>query len=86
MRGDFQDLGDVYMFKEALRKIYARTKNSCHAKIAFHCWIKLAEETRIPELGTMGHTIRDKLDGMVCFWTFRHISNANMEGFHNKIR
>ena len=34
----------------------------------------------------MAHTIRDKLDGMVCFWTLRHLSNADMEGFHNKIR
>ena len=86
MRGDFQDLGDAYMFKEALRTIYTRAKNSCHAKIAFHRWIKLAEETQIPELRTMARTIRDKLDGIVSFWTFRHISNASMEGFNNKIR
>ena len=86
MRGDFQDLGDAYMFKEALRTIYTRAKNSCHAKIAFHRWIKLAEETQIPELRTMVRTIRDKLDGIVSFWTFRHISNASMEGFNNKIR
>ena len=31
-------------------------------------------------------TIRDKLDGIVIYWTFRHISNAKMEGFNNKIR
>ena len=86
MRGDFQDLGDAYMFKEALRAIYARVKSSYHAKIAFHRWIKLAEETQIPELRTIAHTIRDKLNGIVSFWTFRHISNASMEGFNNKIR
>lgn len=86
MRGDFQDLGNAYMFKEALRAIYARTKNSCHAKIAFHRRIKLAEETQIPELRTMPHTIRDKLDGIVSFRTFRHISDASMKGFNNKIR
>lgn len=74
------------MFKEALRAIYARAKSSYHAKIAFHRWIKLAEETQIPELRTMAHTIRDKLDGIVSFWTFRHISNTSMEGFNNKIR
>lgn len=34
----------------------------------------------------MVHSIRDKLDGIVSFWTFRHISNASMEGFNNKIR
>ena len=86
MRGDFQDLGDAYMFKEALRTIYARSKTSYHAKIAFHRWCKLAEETGISELKTMARTIRDKLDGIVSFWTFRHISNAKMEGFNNKIR
>ena len=86
MRGDFQDLGDAYMFKEALRTIYMRAKTSYHAKIAFHRWCKLAEETGIPELKTMARTIRDKLDGIVSFWTFHHISNAKMEGFNNKIR
>lgn len=34
----------------------------------------------------MTGTIRDKLEGIVSFWTFRHISNAQMEGFNNKIR
>ena len=48
-RGDFQDLGDAYMFKGALRAIYPRAKNSCHAKIAFHRRIQLAEEIQIPE-------------------------------------
>ena len=86
IRGDFQDLGDAYMFKEALRSIYVRAKTSSHARIAFHRWCKLAEETKVPELGTMAKTIRDKLDGIVSYWSFRHISNASMEGFNNKIR
>ena len=86
MRGDFQDLGDAYMFKEALRCIYVRAKTSYHARIAFHRWCKLAEETEVPELKTMARTIRDKLDGIVSYWTFRHISNASMEGFNTKIR
>ena len=34
----------------------------------------------------MTGTIRDKLEGIVPFWTFRHISNTQMEGFNNKIR
>ena len=86
MRGVFQDLGDAYMFKEALRAIYNQAKTSYHAKIAFHRWCKLAEDTEIPELKTMARTIRDKLDGIVTFWTFRHLTNASMEGFNNKIR
>ena len=86
MRGDFQDLGDAYMFKEALRSIYRQSKDSYHARMAFHRWCKLAEETKIPELMTIARTIRDKLEGIVTYWTFRHISNAKMEGFNNKIR
>jgi transposase len=86
MRGDFQDLGDAYMFKEALRSIYRQAKDSYHARIAFHRWCKLAEETGIHELKTMARTIRDKLEGIVTYWTCRHISNAKMEGFNNKIR
>ena len=86
MRGDFQELGDAYMFKEALRSIYRQAKDSYHARIAFHRWCKLAEETGIPELKTMARTIRNKLDGIVTYWTFRRISNAKMEGFNNKIR
>ena len=65
MRGDCQDLGDAYMFKEALRSIYVRAQTSYHARIAFHRWCKLAEETEVPELGSMAKTIRDKLDGIV---------------------
>ena len=34
----------------------------------------------------MVRTIRNKLEGIVSFWTFRHISNTQMEGFNNKIR
>src|SRR5574344_1990547 len=86
MRDDFQDLGDTYMFKEALKTIYWRAKTSYHANIAFHRWCQLAEETHIPELHTMTKTIRDKLDGIVSFGTYRHINNARMEGFNNKIR
>ena len=86
MRGDFQDLGDAYMFKEALRSIYRQSKDSYHARMAFYRWCKMAEATEIPELMTMARTIRDKLDGIVTYWTFRHISNAKMEGFNNKIR
>ena len=74
------------MFKEALRGIYMRAKNSYQAQIAFHRWCKMAEETGISELKTMARTIREKMDGIVSFWTFRHISNAKMEGFNNKIR
>ena len=72
--------------KPSMRRIYARSKTSYHARIAFHRWCRLAEETEIPELKTMAKTIRDKLDGIVSYWTFRHISNAKMEGFNNKIR
>ena len=86
MRGDFQDLGDAYMFKEALRSIYARAKDSFHARTAFLRWCRLAEETCVPELRTMAQTIRDKLEGIVTYWTFRRISNARMEGFNYKIR
>ena len=34
----------------------------------------------------MPRTIRDKLDGIMTCWTFRHINNAKMESFNNKIR
>ena len=86
LRGKFQELGDTYMFKEALRTIYRIAQNAYHANIAFHRWCKLAEETLVPELKTMAKTIRDRLDGIVSYWTFGHVSNAGMEGFNNKIR
>ena len=86
MRGVFQDLGDAYMFKEALRSIYSQARDSYHATMAFHRWCHMAEETDIPELKSIARTIRDKLDGIVSYWTFHHISNAAMEGFNNKIR
>ena len=63
MRGEFQELGDAYMFKEALRAIYSRAQTSYHARIAFYRWIKLAEETRIPELRTMARTVEETKNG-----------------------
>lgn len=59
---------------------------SYRANIAFHRRGELAEETGIPELKSMARTIRDKLDGITSFRTFRHVSNAKMEGFNNKLR
>ena len=86
LRGNFQELGDTYMFKEALRTIYRVGQNAYQANIAFHRWCKLAEETLVPELTTMAKTLRDRLDGIVSYWTFGHASNASTEGFNNKIR
>ena len=67
MQEEFQELGDAYMFKEALRTIYSRAQTSYHARIAFHRWIKLAEETRVPELRTMAKTIKE---AMICADSF----------------
>ena len=67
MREEFQELGDAYMFKEALWAIYSRAQTSYHARIAFHRWIKLAEETRIPELRTLAKTIKE---AMICADSF----------------
>jgi transposase len=86
LRGNFQELGDTYMFKEALRTIYRVVQNAYQANIALHRWCKLAEETLVPELKTMAKTIRDRMDGIVSYWTFGHASNASTEGFNNKIR
>ena len=86
MRGDYQDLGDVCMFKESLRQIYQKAKTSYHARRAFARWCKAADKTEIPELKTMAKTIRSKMEGIVTYWTFKGISNASMEGFNNKVR
>ncbi len=55
------------MFKETQRMIDMRAKTFCHANIAFHRWVKLAEETGIPELKSMARRIRDKLDGIITY-------------------
>ena len=74
------------MFKEAMGTIYRVVQNAHQANIAFHRWCKLAEETLVTELKIMVKTIRDRLDGIVCYWTFGHTSNASTEDFNNKIR
>ena len=74
------------MFKEALRTIYRIAQNAYQANIAFHRWCQLAKKSFVPELKTIANTIRDRLDGIVSYWTFGHVSKANMEGFNNKIR
>lgn len=73
------------MFKETQRMIDMRAKTFCHANIAFHRWVKLAEETGIPELKSMARRIRDKLDGIITYGTFDRMSKASTEGFNNKI-
>ena len=69
-------LGSRYMFKEVLRTINRVVQNAYQANIALHRWCKRAEETLVPELKTMAKTIRDRLDGIVSYWTFGHASNA----------
>ena len=86
LKGKFQELGDAYMFKEALRTIYRVAQDAYQATIMFLRWCKEAEETLVPELKTMAKTIRDRMDGITSYWTFEHLSNASMEGFNNKIR
>ena len=46
----------------------------------------MVPKTLVLELKTMAKTIRDRLDGIVSYWTFGHVSNASTEGFNNKIR
>ncbi len=72
IRTHFKELADAYMFKESLRSIYRTVTDSYHADLAFHRWCRLAEETQIPELKVMAKTIRNNLDGIKTFWTFRH--------------
>lgn len=86
LKGKFQEIGDAYMFKEALRTIYRVAQNAYHATSLLHKWCKEAEETLIPELKSMAKTIRDRMEGITSYWTFEHLSNASMEGFNNKIR
>ena len=59
-RGEFQERGGMYMFKETLWAIHSRVQMPYHVRIAFHHWIKLAEEAEIPELRTMVKMFRDK--------------------------
>ena len=86
LKGKFQELGDAYIFKEALRTIYRVAQDAYQATIMFLRWCKEAEETLVPELKTMAKTIRDRMEGITSYWTFEHLSNASMEGFNNKIR
>ena len=86
LKGKFQEIGDVYMFKEALRTIYRVAQNAYQATILLLQWCKEAEKMLVPELKTMAKTIRDRMEGITSYWTFEHLSNASMEGFNNKIR
>ena len=55
------------------------------ASIAFKRWTELAEESKIPELVTMGKTIQRHIEGILAFWKTGGITSASMEGFNNKI-
>ena len=56
----------------------------CHHREMEHIPFLSHPKARLTQ--ALERTIRDKLDGIVIYWTFRHISNAKMEGFNNKIR
>jgi transposase len=56
----------------------------CHHRETEHIPFLSHPKARLTK--ALERTILDKLDGIVTYWTFRHISNAKMEGFNNKIR
>ena len=86
MQKHFKELSDAYMLKEALRSIYATASNALEARAAFRRWATLAAATGSRELVAMAKTIREKLSGIITYWTFDRMSNASTEGFNNKIR
>lgn len=86
MRKHFTELRDAYMLKEALRSIYATASNALEARAAFRRWATLAAATGSREFVAMAKTIREKLSGIITYWTFDRMSNASTEGFNNKIR
>ncbi len=86
MRKHFRELADAHMFKESLRSIYATAKNALEARAAFRRWATLAEAAGSRELIAMAKTIREKLKGIITYWTYDRLSNASTEGFNNKIR
>ena len=74
------------MFKESLRSIYKTASDALEARAALRRWSTLAEATGTRELVSMAKTIREKLHGIITYWTFNGLSNASTEGFNNKIR
>lgn len=86
MRKHFSMVADAHMFKESLRSIYKTASNALEARAALRRWATLAEATDARELVSMAKTIREKLHGIITYWTFDGLSNASTEGFNNKIR
>jgi|SaaInlV_165m_DNA_3_1040750.scaffolds.fasta_scaffold25502_1 transposase len=81
----FTELGTGHALKESLRRIYSIANCPYMASIAFKRWTELAEESKIPELVTMGKTIQRHIEGILAFWKTGGITSASMEGFNNKI-
>ena len=86
MRKHFSELADAHMLKEGLRSIYATAGNALEARAAFRRWATAAIATGSREMIAMAKTIREKLSGIITYWTFDRLSNASTEGFNNKIR
>lgn len=86
MRKHFSMIADAHMFKESLRTIYKTAGDALEARAALRRWATLAEATGTRELVSMAKTIREKLHGIITYWTFNGLSNASTEGFNNKIR
>jgi len=86
LRNMFKDLGDVSMFKEALRTIYRKADTDFQAEAAFKNWCTLARATEVKELEDMAKTIENNLTGITAYWRMDGLTNSSMEGFNNKIR
>lgn len=86
LRNMFKELGDVSMFKEALRGIYRKADTDFQAEAAFKNWCSLARKSEVKELEEMAKTIENNLTGITAYWRMAGLTNSSMEGFNNKIR
>ena len=85
LKDQFEDLGTVWLLKEALRNIYTMTYDSTTARMALDLWCDKAVASGIACLKTMAKTIESHIEGILGYWRHGSFTNASHEGFNNKI-
>lgn len=79
-----EPLSKAYYLKEQLREIWMQPMKSM-AEDVFDDWVRMAEQSKIPQLTKMAVTMKAYRRGILA-WYDCHLSTGKVEGINNKIK
>lgn len=79
-----EPLSKAYYLKEQLRQIWMQPVKAM-GECVFDDWVRLAEQSKIPQMQKMAVTMRAYRSGILA-WYDCHLSTGKVEGINNKIK